>query len=117
MRTQDLSHSDGIWYKGNTIAVPNVSDIKLTIMRSCHDSVFTGHMGRAKTIDMVKRLFWWPRMDAEISGYVKQCAVCQSVKSSTAAPNHGLLKPLGIPSRAWESFSLDFETGHDPKRS
>jgi hypothetical protein len=62
--------------------VPGSDAIELTILNACHNCVFAGHMGQHKTVDTVKRLFYWPCMDADIAQYVAACHVCQTAKSS-----------------------------------
>src|SRR5260221_7724626 len=48
-------------------------------------------------------------MTYDIRWYVKGCDLCQRNKSSRHAP-YGDLNPLEIPSRNWESISMDFIT-------
>lgn len=57
-------------------------------------------------------------MDADIKEYVSTCASCQRNKGNRHAK--GLLQPLSIPNRAWESMGMDLitqlprtERGHD----
>ena len=71
---------------------------------------FTGTLGRDKTMELVKRLFWWPKMDQHISQYVDHCHICQVAKSAPTG-RQGLLQPLDIPDRAWWVISTDFITG------
>ena len=42
----------------------------------------SGHLGKDKTIDQVKRRFYWLRMDDEIQKYVVGCDLCQRNKPS-----------------------------------
>ena len=58
-------------------------------------------------------------MHKEIESYVSSCHSCQSNKPSHQSPI-GLLSPLPIPSRPWETVTIDFITqlprstkGHD----
>ena len=39
-------------------------------MQECHDSPLGGHLGKDKTIEQVKRRFYWSGMDAMIQQYV-----------------------------------------------
>ena len=74
-----------------------------------HDSPLAGHPGRAKTIELVGRDYAWPGMSNDIRRYVRSCDLCQRNKPSHHAP-YGELIPLEIPSRNWESISIDFIT-------
>ena len=75
-----------------------------------HDSVMAGHPGLEKTLDGIKRLYWWPNMRQDIKEYVETCEVCQRTKhrrGKTQPP----LQPLAIPTRPWEWITMDFITG------
>ena len=48
-------------------------------------------------------------MDRQVRKYIQSCDICQRVKPSNSAPG-GLLEPLPIPNKAWESISMDFIT-------
>lgn len=98
---------DGIWWRGNRIAVPDSPSLKASILFELHDAPFSGHPGRDHTIEAVKRTYWWPGMDAYIKGYVKSCDNCQRNKGSNQKPA-GLLQPLPIPAAPWDSISMDF---------
>jgi len=76
-------------------------------------------LGKDKTIDQVKRRFYWPKMDEEIQSYVTSCDACQRNKPSHQA-KIGLLQPLPIPERPWQQVSMDLivalptsKSGHD----
>jgi hypothetical protein len=57
-------------------------------------------------------------MDASVAHYIRTCPSCQANKRVNVPPL-GLLQPLPIPSRPWESVSMDFTAlprsrdGHD----
>jgi len=34
-------------------------------------------MGQDKTIELIRRNFWWPKMDEQIIDFVRSCAQCQ----------------------------------------
>lgn len=49
-------------------------------------------------------------MRDDVEAYVKTCLVCQQDKVEHQLPT-GLLEPLPIPERPWESVSMDFIVG------
>ena len=49
-------------------------------------------------------------MKADIKKYVRECDVCQRIKSETSVPT-SLLQPLKIPTTLWTDVSLDFVEG------
>ncbi|KAL1197121.1 hypothetical protein V5N11_002000 [Cardamine amara subsp. amara] len=56
---------------------------------------------------LVEAVYFWPRMRDTVEFYVKTCLVCQQDKAENKQPA-GLLEPLLVPERPWESVSLDF---------
>ena len=66
-------------------------------------------MGVSKTLQLVRRTYWWPKMKQDVATYIKNCPSCQMCKSSNEKPS-GLLKPLPIPTTPWHSISVDFIT-------
>lgn len=79
------------------------------ILQLCHDSPMAGHYGVAKTIELLKRQFWWPKLYPSIRAFIASCPTCSRAKSNRHKP-YGLLMPLPVPDRPWGSVSLDFIT-------
>jgi hypothetical protein len=65
-----------VYYKGK-LYVPNNRDLRRDVVKTCHDSVTTGHPGKNGTIELVSRYYWWPRMGGFITAYVEGCDKCQ----------------------------------------
>jgi len=95
------------------IVVPNVRSLRQRIISTNHDDRLSGHQGRDRTLDLIRRHFWWPSMSADVEEYINSCAECQRSKSSNQ-PVHGLLQPIDIPSEPWEDVSTDFCCGLRP---
>lgn len=95
-----------LWYK-HCLYVPDDTSIKLLILKNRHDSPAAGHFGQNKTLNLVKRNFWWPGMKDFINTYVSTCDICNRAKVPHHKP-HGLLQPLPIPAQCWTSISMDF---------
>ena len=49
-------------------------------------------------------------MKTDLNKFIKECDVCQRIKSETSVPA-SLLQPLAIPTIAWADVSLDFVEG------
>jgi hypothetical protein len=95
-----------LWYKGR-LWVPNCVDLKKSILQEEHDPKVAGHMGQEKTIELVRRNFFWAYMDQWIEDYVRSCPDCQKNKTARHA-HYGLLQPLELPYRPWNEISMDF---------
>src|SRR5690606_12569740 len=103
-----------MYYKSDRIYIPNDPSLHTRILHECHD--VRGHLGKDKTIDQVKRRFYWPKMDREIHEYVIGCDSCQRNKPSNQQ-KIGLLQPLPIPDRPWQQVSMDLITQLPRSRS
>ena len=115
-----VSAHDGLIRDGSgRVLLPSDAKLKTSIMHECHDSRTAGHLGSAKTVELVTRRFTWPNMHREIKEYVSTCVSCQRNKPALQLPG-GLLQPLPIPARPWSVVTMDLITalpktrgGHD----
>src|ERR1700716_1619899 len=78
-------------------------------MKMCHDFELSGHLGTAKTAELVKRYFYWNNIDAAVREYVLSCPYCQA-DEDTNQRKLGLLQSIEIPSRRWQVVTVDFFT-------
>ena len=101
---------NGLLFRNQKICVPDIQDLRLRIMRECHDAPTAGHPGVQRTLALVKQTFYWPKMKSFVQDYVVKCPVCQ-VNKAERLRTAGLLHPLAIPMHKWESISMDFITG------
>ena len=106
----------GFLYHGDRLYLPNDSALRTRILQECHDAPTGGHFGKDKTIEQVKRRFYWPGMDKLIIQYVTSCDACQRNKPSQQSPM-GPMMPLPIPTRPWQWVSLDLITALPRSRS
>ena len=99
----------GNLYFKNRLYIPEDSMLRRDILESEHDTKVAGHMGQDKTVELIKRNFYWPSMVNDIEDYVRSCEVCQRTKTPRHA-RYGLLHPLELAYTPWESISMDFIT-------
>ena len=109
----------GLWRTPSGALVVPTKELHKKVMQACHDSVFSGHRGKTKTLNLCQRLFYWPDMAKHIDHYIKSCPVCQSVKPPNARP-FGSIRPLEVPYGKWTDVTVDMVTdlpvtpkGHD----
>ncbi|MCO5554428.1 hypothetical protein L7F22_007958 [Adiantum nelumboides] len=77
------------------------------VLIECHAPPYAGHRGIDATIKAVDTFFYWPTLRRDVDAFVRSCLVCQKVKfDRQKAP--GLLQPLPIPDKPWESIAMDF---------
>lgn len=80
---------------------------RLDIIKRCHDWPAAAHLGFYKTWQKVQTHFFWPKMQSDVSSYVRSCIVCKASKApnTTMMPEMGGMKPAKLP---WELVSVDF---------
>jgi len=103
---------DYYFYQGKVI-VPEVDTLKEDILTAMHAPASEGHMGREKTIQKVRRTFYWLNMAQAVKLFIKSCHQCQVNKPSNQKPG-GLLQPVEIPSNFWECVTTDLITKLPP---
>jgi len=91
------------------LCVPASGTLRATVLHDCHDATTSGHPGVGKTLDLLRRKFYWPRMDKTVQRYVDSCEDCQRQKPRNQA-SKTFLHPLEIPRKQWQSISMDFIT-------
>ena len=85
------------------------------ILHDAHDSPMAGHGGTRRTLDLVLRKTRWAGVRKDVQKYVQDCEVCARNKVPRTKP-YGLLQPLQIAERPWESVTLDYIVKLPPSR-
>nr|CAD2201248.1 unnamed protein product [Meloidogyne enterolobii] len=87
---ENFSIIDKILYKwiekGNdtypVIAIPQ--PLRERIIRECHENELIGaHLGITKTLEKVKKRFFWKRLASDVYNYVNSCSKCQERKTTS----------------------------------
>jgi len=108
VRTEEvLEIKDGLLYRRGTLWIPEDGNLKKLILESEHDTKVAGHMGQDKMIELIRRNFWWPKMNERIIDFVQSCAECQKNKAARHRP-YGLSSPLELPYAPWQSIAMEF---------
>ncbi|GJZ77377.1 putative reverse transcriptase domain-containing protein, partial [Tanacetum coccineum] len=63
------------------------------IMHDSHKSKYSIHLGSDKMYHDLKKLYWWPKMKADIATYVSKCLTCSKVKAGYQKPSGLLVQP------------------------
>jgi len=107
---KDWKLSNGLLLFREKIFVPRDDTIRNLILESRHDAIAAGHPGRARSLELVARTYYWPSMKKFVNSYVGHCENCLRSKPSNQLPT-GLLRPLEVPERPWEEIAYDLITG------
>jgi len=60
----------------NRIYVPCHDQLRLRILQNHHDPPAIGHPGRAKTLELIDRTYYWPTLRKDVERFVRNCHVC-----------------------------------------
>ncbi|MCO5592007.1 hypothetical protein L7F22_046000 [Adiantum nelumboides] len=72
-----------------------------------HVPPYAGHRGIDATVKAVETFFYWPTLRRDVDAFVRECIICPKVKFDRQKAL-GLLQPLPIPDKPWESIGMDF---------
>eukprot|EP00253_Pinus_taeda_P033024 PITA_33024 len=104
----DYNLQEGLLFKGGQLCILNCS-MRENIIQEKHSGGPAGHFGIDKAIAQVQHFYFWPKLQRDVQRYVARCKICQLAKGHSQ--NTGLYLPLPIPSRPWDSVSMDFVLG------
>ena len=70
LRSDDVSEfldkytlsANGLVLKDGLVYVPADEELRVSILRRCHDSRTAGHLGQKNTLEHVSHDYYWPRM-------------------------------------------------------
>lgn len=102
-----------VYYQGK-LYIPNNIEICCEILKQCHDSVITEHLGRNLTLELVEQHYWWPLMRAFVDKYVRGCEQYQRFKP-ISYPKLATLS-IAIPEGPWQIIGTDLITGLPPSK-
>jgi hypothetical protein len=74
-----------------------------------HYSRVARHFSVDKTVAILQKHFYWPKLRQDVSKYIGSCISCAIAKPTIK--KQGLYTPLLIPEKSWESISMDYMSG------
>ena len=78
------------------------------VLKEAHENPFeSAHAGPERLWHSLSSRFYWKRMKLDIIRFCRSCDVCQKTKASNFN-KFGMLIPNPIPSRPYQSISMDF---------
>jgi len=118
-RWEDLEIYDGLVYRRKKSPHAGEPDfIQLLLPRSqvekalkqCHAGAVAGHFGIQKTMNLVRRQFYWSTWKKDTRRFGQQCPECTSYHSENLA-KHGPLQPV-LPGAPYERWYFDLTSPH-----
>jgi hypothetical protein len=73
-----------------------------------------GNFGVDKTMFILQKLLYWPKLRQDVSKYIRSFTSCAISKPSIK--KQGLYTPLPTPEKPWESISMDYMLAFHPPR-
>jgi len=78
-------------------------------VRAHHDDPMAGHPGVARTIELIKRGYNFPRMKEQVKRYISRCTECQTNKASRHK-KYGEIQYQEPSTTPWDDVTMDFIT-------
>jgi hypothetical protein len=110
----DWIESDGVIRYQGKVYVPEDNNLQVSIIKLYHDTPHTGHPGCFKTIELLKRDYWWPGLNQSVTNWIKGCATCQQMKVNTHPTKPGLTPIKSNSTRPFQQVTVDFITNLPP---
>ena len=98
--------------EGGQVCVPNDDVLRYKLVLEAHEPLFAGHFSERKTLEHVRRHWWWPHMTRTVQRVVKCCPVCQC-DATKKQIDEGPYRPIAA-GGPWEVITVDFVSGFVP---
>ncbi len=79
------------------VVAPKPLRSQIVIFKACHHHSMAAHQGAVRTAALIKRCFYWPRMQTDVEASCKRCKTCGRCKAAVRGhgelqqPQHGAL--------------------------
>jgi len=78
---------EGLLFFKDRCYIPPHEDLRREVMNRYHDTLTGGNLGHFKTLELIRRYYWWPGMTVFVKNYVAGCAICQQMKVTHTQPH------------------------------
>lgn len=92
----DCREAQGCLFYQDCLSIPGNPDLRLRILRICHEAPIAGHPGRDMTYEALSCDIFWPTMREDAERFVANCHTCRRIKPHCHA-SFGALLPLPVP--------------------
>ena len=89
--------------------IPDSTHVRNFVVTELHAVPYSIHPSMQRTLQKVRRHFYWKGMTGDIHEYVESCPICQVEKEDHTLAR-GKLQSTNIPEKKWSEVSLDFIT-------
>lgn len=102
---EGITIHEGIIHFEGLVYVP--TNLRQKVVEQHHDPRIYGHPGVGKTMEHVRRNYYFPGMRKSVEKHIAVCIECNQNKHARHKP-YGDMRTPTIPERAWKSIALDF---------
>lgn len=71
----DFLIQEGLLFKGGQLCIPK-SSMRDNIIQEKHHGALSGHFGLDKTLELVRRNYFWPKLQKDVRKFVEECTIC-----------------------------------------
>ena len=89
---------------GNLVAASTA--LRAFLLRLYHSSPMAGHMGSDRTLEAMRRHFYWPGMKKDIRKWIKSCHTC-AIRKHGRPKRHGKPGIVTDAPRPWDTLGVD----------
>jgi hypothetical protein len=93
------------WQEVHQVVIPQKH--RKEVLKLAHENPLSGHLGVNKTVDRIRRYFYWPRLQADVQAFCKVCHTCQVA----GKPNENIpvapLKPIPVIGEPFQKIIVD----------
>jgi hypothetical protein len=82
---------------------------KRKLLKQNHDDSYADHFEHEKTLNLLKKKYFWNNMSKDIKKYVDSCSTCHRVKL-VRHKSHDLLQALSISENSRQDWTMNFIT-------
>ena len=66
LRNEEWREEDGLMLKDGKVYMPKDKELRAEVIQLYHNTLVGEHGGQWKTVELVTRNFWWPRVTTEV---------------------------------------------------
>lgn len=85
------------------LCVPN--ELRTKVLQQEHDNQL--HIGFEKTLDRLKKTYFWPRMASDTKKYIQKCVICRESKPSNVS-QHPEMGHLRLTTKPFQIIAIDY---------
>jgi hypothetical protein len=82
---------------------------KKEFLKQNHDDLYVDHFEHEKTLNLLKRKYFWNNMNKDVKKYVDTCSICHRIKF-VKHKSHDLLQVFSISKSSRQDWTMNFIT-------